>query len=148
VIYLLDTDVIVFMIRGRRPNASAAVRERANSVRARCRAAEAEGHRIAVSAITAAELEFGARSAPDYPSEMISVRKTLSPFRLYAFGIIVAPKHYGIVRHALEKQGEPIGAMDLLIAAHALSLGAELVTNNQKHFGRVPGLKLADWTSS
>jgi len=45
----------------------------------------------------------------------------------------------------LERKGQPIGAMDLLIAAHALSLGARLITNNEKEFKRVPGLRVENW---
>ena len=52
---------------------------------------------------------------------------------------------YGRVRARLETIGSPIGSMDLLIAAHALSLGVRLVTNNLREFRRVPGLKLENW---
>ena len=56
-----------------------------------------------------------------------------------------AAQHYGDIRVKLESAGTPIGNMDLLIAAHARSAGAVLVTNNQKHFLRVPGLKVENW---
>lgn len=52
---------------------------------------------------------------------------------------------YGRIRAMLEKAGRAIGAMDLLIAAHALSLGVRLVTNNEKEFKRVPGLRVENW---
>jgi tRNA(fMet)-specific endonuclease VapC len=52
---------------------------------------------------------------------------------------------YGIVRAALERQGTPIGSLDILIATHALSLAVTLVTNNEREFARVAGLKLANW---
>jgi tRNA(fMet)-specific endonuclease VapC len=53
---------------------------------------------------------------------------------------------YGRIRAVLEKKGRPIGAMDLLIAAQALSLGVRLVTNNEREFRRVPGLRVENWT--
>jgi tRNA(fMet)-specific endonuclease VapC len=53
---------------------------------------------------------------------------------------------YGDVRSSLEKRGKMIGGNDLLIAAHALSLGWTLVTNNEREFGRVEGLKVENWT--
>jgi tRNA(fMet)-specific endonuclease VapC len=53
--------------------------------------------------------------------------------------------HYGRTRHHLEQKGTPIGNMDLLIAAHALSRKCTLVTNNLKEFNRIPGLKTANW---
>ena len=54
-------------------------------------------------------------------------------------------KHYGRIRTELEKQGSPIGSYDLLIAAHALSLGLTLVTNNVQEFSRVSGLRVDNW---
>jgi len=56
-----------------------------------------------------------------------------------------AADHYGDIRVALERKGTPIGAMDMMIAAHARSMNAVLVTNNTKHFRRVPGLKVENW---
>jgi len=53
---------------------------------------------------------------------------------------------YGDIRAALEKAGTPIGSMDMLIAAHAVSLGIPLVTNNTREFLRVPSLNIIDWT--
>ena len=57
-----------------------------------------------------------------------------------------AGKHYGEIRHALAKRGQPIGANDLLIAAHARSVDATLVTNNAGEFGRVPDLRVENWS--
>ncbi|WP_298268109.1 PIN domain-containing protein, partial [Geobacter sp.] len=57
-----------------------------------------------------------------------------------------AARAYGDIRAALEKAGTPIGSMDMLIAAHAVSLGIPLVTNNTREFSRVPSLNLVDWT--
>ena len=57
-----------------------------------------------------------------------------------------AVQAYGTVRAELERRGTPIGPLDTLIAGHALSLGATLITNNVRAFRRVRGLKVADWT--
>ncbi len=58
---------------------------------------------------------------------------------------IPADKHYAAIRNSLERTGKPIGPNDLLIAAHALALDAVLVTDNEKEFSRVPGLKIENW---
>jgi len=59
-----------------------------------------------------------------------------------------AARHYAEIREKLESAGMPIGNMDLMIAAHARSAGAVLVTNNERHFRRVPGLKVENWASA
>jgi tRNA(fMet)-specific endonuclease VapC len=56
-----------------------------------------------------------------------------------------AADHYGYLRAAMKKDGTPIGAMDMMIAAHARSQGATLVSNDTRHFDRVPGLLNTDW---
>jgi tRNA(fMet)-specific endonuclease VapC len=53
--------------------------------------------------------------------------------------------HYARVRAALQRIGRPIGTMDLMIAAHAVSEGATVITNNVRHFADVPGLKVQEW---
>ncbi len=73
------------------------------------------------------------------------MRKTLAPFQIYDYEAVDCPVHYGRVRYELEAMGQTIGSMDLPIAAHALSLDATLVTNNQTHFERVSGLKVVNW---
>lgn len=67
------------------------------------------------------------------------------PLEILEYGEEQAEK-YGRIRCYLEHQGEPIGSMDMLIAAHAVSLGITLVTNNQREFRRVPGLEIETWT--
>ena len=55
---------------------------------------------------------------------------------------------YGRLRTIFERKGQPIGSMDLLIAAHATSLDVRLITHDVKEFGKVPGLRIEDWSSS
>jgi tRNA(fMet)-specific endonuclease VapC len=144
--YLLDTDTLIFLIRGlkARPRQKAR-RERAAKLLDRCRQAHREGHALGVSAITAAELEFGARNGGRYEDEIAAVQKILTPFQVLDFDAVNCPPHYGRIRQDLEQAGETIGAMDLLIAAHALSLDATLVTGNLGHFQRISGLRVTDW---
>jgi tRNA(fMet)-specific endonuclease VapC len=143
--YILDTDALIYIIRGHRPAARRAQRERGRHLVECCRHAQGEGHAVGVSAITVSELEFGAQKSGRYQDEIAAIAKILAPFETYDYGAISCAPHYGHIRHQLEQAGQAIGAMDLLIAAHALSLDATLVTNNLAHFRRVPGLKVTDW---
>ncbi len=145
--YLLDTDTVIFMIRGTKSsNRQQASRDRALKLVDRCRQAQANGDTLAVSAITVAELEFGARRSDRPDDELRAMHKVLSPFCRVDFDANRAPPRYGDIRHELETVGQPIGAMDLLIAAHALSMQATLVTNNLAHFTRVSGLVVENWS--
>ncbi len=145
-LYLLDTDTIIFMLRGlRAPSRQRARRDKARALVTRCREAQASGDVVALSAITVSELEFGACNSADYDAEIVAVRKLLTPFEIVDYDGATCPAHYGRVRHELERAGKMIGAMDLLIAAHALALAATLVTNNLAHFQRISGLSVIQW---
>jgi tRNA(fMet)-specific endonuclease VapC len=145
-IFILDTDTLIFMIRGlKKASRSHPGRRRALRLLKRCRQRQKDGDVVGLSAITISELEFGARNGGRYEEEMAAVRKVLLPFEALPYDAIRAPARYGLVRYVLESAGQTIGAMDLLIAAHALSLDATLVTSNQEHFRRIDGLKLAKW---
>jgi tRNA(fMet)-specific endonuclease VapC len=146
-IYLLDTDTLIFMIRGLKAGPrQRGQRERATKLVERCQEEQKAGHEIGISAITVSELEYGARNSSSYDDEIAAVQKILVPFQLYDYDATRCPLHFGRLRYELEGKGQPIGAMDLLIAAHALSLEATLVSNNLGHFGRVAGLMVANWT--
>lgn len=99
---------------------------------------------IGVSSITVAELFVGAQKSQRPQQNQQAVEQFLLPLTIAAFdyeaGVV-----YGRVRAALEQQGTPIGALDTLIAAQALSLGVTLATNNSREFRRVPGLNVEDW---
>ena len=146
VLYVLDRDMVIFMLRGLKvPARQRARREKALSLVARCRAAQARGDVVGLSAITVSELEFGAYKSGDYDTEIVAVRKILTPFEVFDYDGTTCPTHYGRIRHELEQDGQVIGAMDLLIAAHALALPATLVTNNLAHFQRISGLSVTRW---
>lgn len=151
-IYLLDTDTFIFLLRGMKLAAPKDERERqrhriARRIEARCRKRQAAGDAVGLSAITVAELEYGAQNSGDYAREIGGVRKTLTPFQTWDFDATAGAEHYGAVRHALEKAGIPIGAMDLLLAAQARALGATFVTNNTSHFARVTELACENWAA-
>jgi tRNA(fMet)-specific endonuclease VapC len=145
-IFLLDTDMLIFMIRGLKPARPLAQRRRAQRLVERCRQVQAAGDSVGLSAVTVSELEFGARHSRHYESEIAAVRKVLTPFDVYDYDSVSCPPHYGRIRHELENKGATIGSMDLLIAAHALALDATLVSNNLAHFSRVTSLKTANWS--
>ncbi|MBI3409609.1 MAG: type II toxin-antitoxin system VapC family toxin [Planctomycetes bacterium] len=145
-LYMLDTDSVIFMVRGSKATARhGARRDKALALVERCRRQQTEGDVISLSAITVSELEFGARKSTKYEDEIAAVRKALRPFVILDYDGVSCPDHYGRIRHELERDGETIGAMDLLIAAHALAVAATLVTNNLAHFRRVSGLSVASW---
>lgn len=103
-----------------------------------------ERAQVLVSSVTAAELWFGvAHSARPGPNAA-KLERFLIEFDVVPFDE-AASRTYGEVREALRRKGEPIGPLDTLIAAHALSLGARVVTNNVREFRRVVGLKVVDW---
>lgn len=129
-LFMLDTDSVSYALRGE-GNVGATI--------ARHRPSE-----LCVSAITLAELRFGA--------DRRRSRKIHAVIDAFIAGVQVVPfdedaaTRFGAVGAALAGGSAPIGQMDTLIAAHALSVGAILVTNNHKHFSKVPGLKLENWT--
>jgi tRNA(fMet)-specific endonuclease VapC len=128
--FLLDTNTCIYIIN-RRP------------VRVFDRFAGFQFGEIAVSAITGAELAFGVAMSGSERNQK-ALAKFLAPLEVLSFD--EAAMHcYGALRSRLERQGTPIGALDLLIAAHALALGATLVSNNLREFRRIDGLLLENW---
>ena len=146
-IYLLDTDSVIFLIRSRKRGSSPAFIRKGRRLAERIKKeALAQRNSVGISAITRAELEYGAARSVDPSRERTALDKILAPFDEYDFDAGRCARHYGTIRGALEQGGEMIGAMDLLIAAHALALKATLVSNNTRHFGRVRGLDVENWS--
>lgn len=150
--YLLDTDTAVMIIRGLNIKTPRDVGQRERMARGNrifdiCERKSLAGHSIGLSAIVVAELEFGACKANHPELERAKIERTLAPLVRFDFDAASAATCYGSVRSALEKIGQVIGPNDLLIAAHALALGAVLVTNNMKEFKRVRGLKCENWSA-
>jgi tRNA(fMet)-specific endonuclease VapC len=106
-----------------------------------------EGHspsQLRMSAITLAELRFGVAKSAQAKLAASNLRVLLSRVRVVPFDE-AATTRYGTLRAQLEKRGSPIGPLDTLIAAHALSTGRTLASHNVREFRRVPGLKVEDW---
>jgi tRNA(fMet)-specific endonuclease VapC len=100
---------------------------------------------FALSSITLAELQYGAEKGARPLHQRQTLEKFLIPFTILDFNYD-ATVVYGSIRVHLEAAGTPIGALDMLIAAHAVSRNLVLLTRNLKEFKRVPGLKAEDWT--
>ena len=99
---------------------------------------------IGISSMTLAELRYGVErfNSSRFTQQDIDFFITHLNLTVFAWG---ATQYYATLRADLERKGLPIGNMDMLIAAHALRLDAILVTNNQRHFSRISGLKLENW---
>lgn len=99
---------------------------------------------IGISAVTLAELRYGVSKSQHQAKNHAALNEFILPLEVAAFDE-PATAAYGALRAALEKKGTPIGSLDTMIAAHALCLGATLVTNNTREFNRVPKLTVIDW---
>ncbi len=149
-IYLLDTDTFILLLRGTaithaRTQRQEAAKHSAGKILATCKKREADGHGIGLSAITLAELEFGLQHGGNQDSQKSALRNVLAPFGKFPFDCADCIFHYGHIRSQLESRGLGIGSLDTLIAAHAIALGAVLVTHNTKEFKRIDGLAIEDW---
>ena len=129
--YMLDTNILVYAIR--HPG------DAVNDLLA--------GHvanDVCISAITYGELEYGVRKSANPERNRQALRQLLSGIPILSFDWLAA-EHFGDIFADLERRGQRIGDRDMLIAAHARSLGYTLVTNNTREFTRVEGLYVLDW---
>lgn len=101
---------------------------------------------IGISSITLAELQYGVSKSNDKGKNQQRLNEFLAPFEILPFDEI-ATRYYGEIRVQLEKSGNIIGPLDMLIAAHALSADLIVVTNNEKAFKRVKELSVENWSS-
>jgi tRNA(fMet)-specific endonuclease VapC len=128
--YLLDTNIVIYVLK-RRP---VEVLSTFN----------ANASRMAISSITLAELLHGAEKSSRVSENLAAIEDFYSRLAVLPYGPKAA-QHYGALRAALEKLGQPIGVNDMHIAAHARSEGLVLVTNNMGEFARVPALQAENW---
>ncbi len=128
--YLLDTNIVIYVLK-RRP---VEVLSTFN----------ANASRMAMSSITLAELLHGAEKSSRVSENLAAIEDFCSRLQVLPYGPKAA-QHYGAIRAALEKLGQPIGVNDMHIAAHARSEGLVLVTNNMGEFARVPALETENW---
>jgi tRNA(fMet)-specific endonuclease VapC len=127
--YMLDTDTVSYALRGHGEVAARVLEHRPSE--------------LCLSSITLAELRYGAEARRSRkPHHLIGT--FVDAIEVVPFGQSAADR-FGLVANALARRGEPIGTFDTLVAAHALSLRLTLVTNNARHFGRVPGLATENW---
>ena len=130
--YLLDTDIASYVIRGHHRRIETRLKQVAPAS-------------VAVSAITRGELMYGLKRLPQEHHLQLGVREFLKLVRVLAWDAGAAD-FYAEIRHQLTLSGEPIGELDMMIAAHALSAGAVLVTNNLRHYRRIRlPLLLENW---
>jgi len=101
---------------------------------------------VAISSIVSAELWYGVACSEKKRQNEAALKDFLEYVEVIAWPSEAGPV-YGRIRAELKKRGRPIGAMDLLIAAHTVHLGAVLVTENTKEFQYVPDLKIENWTN-
>lgn len=128
--YLLDTHIVIYVIK-RKPLSALPLFN------------DNEGH-MAISSITLAELLHGAEKSKAPVRSLATVEDFCSRLEVLPYGAKAA-QHYGSIRAALERLGQPIGVNDLHIAAHARSEGLTLVSNNLREFERVEALRLDNW---
>jgi len=131
--YLLDTNIVIYVIKRRPMEVMAMFNQNAS--------------RMAISSITLAELIHGAEKSSQPAQNYTVIEDFCSRLEVLAY-TPKAAQHYGSIRAALEKAGQPIGVNDLHIAAHARSEGLVLVTNNLREFERVPALQLENWVTN
>jgi len=129
--YMLDTDICIYIIK-RKPRSALNRLERL------------QPGQLAMSAITFAELMNGAKKSKQVDANVAKLNELGEMIQILPFDQKAAI-YYGDVRSTLEKKGNIIGSNDLLIAAHALSLDCILVSNNEKEFKRVDGLRIENW---
>ncbi|MFN0314988.1 MAG: type II toxin-antitoxin system VapC family toxin [Burkholderiales bacterium] len=129
---MLDTDTCSYVIRG----VSEKLDKKISVVRP---------HNLCISVITQAELLFGVERKGGPPKLAGLVSKFLQKIPSLPWDDEAA-RWYARIRAGLEAQGKPIGNLDLLIASHALAMDCVLITNNERHFGKVPGLTVENWS--
>jgi len=130
--YMLDTNVCIQVIKNR----PEALRTRFN----------ANAASLCISVVTLSELLYGAEKSARPEANRINVEQFTARLEVLPFDDDAAA-HYGDIRATLERQRTPIGAYDMMIAAHARAHGLVIVTNNTREFTRVQGLRVEDWLS-
>lgn len=132
--YMLDTNICVQVIRHKSPDLLRRLTQHSIA-------------EVGISSITVAELQFGVHRSSQPARNQHALEQFLIPLAILDFDYESA-RAYGLVRAQLEARGTPIGSLDTLIAAQALSQDLVLVTNNTREFARVPGLVVEDWSAN
>lgn len=131
-LHLLDTDIASYLIKGKSPAIESQLAALAPSM-------------VCISVMTRAELLYGLKRLPPDHRLQLAVRQFLKIVRALPWDADAAD-WYAEIRYQLVSSGQPIGELDMMIAAHALSAGAVLITNNSRHYERINApLILANW---
>lgn len=128
---MLDTNICIYIIKRKPPNVIERFRQ-------------TEISQIGISSITLSELLYGVTKSSKPEQNKIALTQFIAPMEILPYDDDAA-QYYGDLRTHLEKHGTPIGSLDMLIAAHALSINCTLITNNEKEFIRIPNLKIDNW---
>jgi tRNA(fMet)-specific endonuclease VapC len=130
--YLLDTNICIYIIN-----------EKPKRVLEKF--ARYPVHEFGMSSITHAELQYGVQKSKYKTKNQNALDEFLMPLTILSFHGKKTVLHYGNIRAMLESEGKTIGPLDMLIAAHALSLDLTIISNNIKEFSRIPNLKCENW---
>jgi tRNA(fMet)-specific endonuclease VapC len=130
--YLLDTNICIYIIKKKPAQVFKKLMPLAISD-------------VGISTITLSEMEYGIEKSEMPEKNRIALFEFLTPIEICSFDDLAAKK-YGVLRASLERKGKLIGSLDMLIAAHAQSLGLILVTNDEKGFRNISDLKIENWT--
>jgi tRNA(fMet)-specific endonuclease VapC len=132
VTYLLDTNVCIAYLTRRSPRLAAQIRS-------------LSPRDLVLCSVVKAELLYGARKSAKVEANLARLGAFFAPLTCLPFDDLSA-EHYGLIRAELEQRGTPVGPNDLMIAAIARAHGLTLVTANLDEFGRVPALRVEDWS--
>ena len=129
--YMLDTNICIYVIK---PKPETVFRKLQNI----------NPEDVCISSVTYAELVHGVEKSAAVEKNRLALSMLLANMEILDFDVDAADC-YGKIRAALEKKGTPIGPLDMMIAAHAQSLGYTVVTNNVNEFSRVSALQIENW---
>jgi tRNA(fMet)-specific endonuclease VapC len=128
--YMLDTNICIYVIKNYPPK----LRERFERLTGN----------LCISSITLAELHYGAEKSARRYENLQGIEQFIAKLEVLAFSATAAA-HFGQIRAAIQRIGEPAGLFDMLIGAHARAEGVSLVTNNAREFSRLPGVQCENW---
>ena len=129
--FLIDTNICIYIMNNRPPE----VIQRFKNI---------EIGLIGISSISVSELHYGVNKSRCIKHNLKRLEEFLNPFEILPYDEN-ASRYYGKIRSQLENQGNVIGPLDMLIAAHALSEDLILITNNEKEFKRIQAVKVENW---
>jgi len=129
--FMLDTNICIYVIKRKPPGVID-------------RFMRTKISQIGMSTIVLSELLYGVSKSSRPEQNLMALYQFVAPLEILPYGDDAA-QYYGTLRAHLENKGMPIGSLDMLIAAHALSIGGTLVTNHEQEFSRIPNLKIENW---